>query len=490
MSAMKQLNKLMLLAVIWAFPVVVGQLPVGVSFGDAVQAAQEKKKTRKVPAMREKTYKKLAEAQLMVDPDSIPREEGEPAPVPKGTPQDAVLMLLDLMGSKGLNSYEKAQIWNTLAFAYYTLDDMPKTVNAYEQILKQGVISEALELGSLRALFQLYYADEKYLKAIKYIDRFQALQAVPDPQITFFKATAYYQLENFRESLKQAILVEELAVARRAARLESSMEAISNGKMSDEKLPEAKLALQKLQAKQAVKENWWYLQVVLYNELEDVDSVIRVLETLIVNYPKKQYWMHLAGMYSEKGQDDASLSAYYAAYIQDFLVRESEIVMMAQRLLGADNPYEASLVLEKGLKSKAIEENEKNLRLLATAYTLSQETNSAIDAWRDATKYAEDGDLHFRLAQALSAQDRHKEAVKAYSDAQKKGDLKKPGDVAFWKGISQMQLERWDSATKSFRSASKLDKKKSKQSRQYIRYISGEKRRQEELRKMIEGVGE
>ena len=490
MSAMKQLNKLMLLAVIWAFPVVVGQLPVGVSFGDAVQAAQERKKTRKVPAMREKTYKKLAEAQLMVDPDSIPREEGEPAPVPKGTPQDAVLMLLDLMGSKGLNSYEKAQIWNTLAFAYYTLDDMPKTVNAYEQILRQGVISEALELGSLRALFQLYYADEKYLKAIKYIDRFQALQAVPDPQITFFKATAYYQLENFRESLKQAILVEELAVARRAARLESSMEAISNGKMSDEKLPEAKLALQKLQAKQAVKENWWYLQVVLYNELEDVDSVIRVLETLIVNYPKKQYWMHLAGMYSEKGQDDASLSAYYAAYIQDFLVRESEIVMMAQRLLGADNPYEASLVLEKGLKSKAIEENEKNLRLLATAYTLSQETNSAIDAWRDATKYAEDGDLHFRLAQALSAQDRHKEAVKAYSDAQKKGDLKKPGDVAFWKGISQMQLERWDSATKSFRSASKLDKKKSKQSRQYIRYISGEKRRQEELRKMIEGVGE
>ena len=156
MSAMKHLNKLMLLAVIWAFPMVIGQLPVGVSFGDAVQAAEEKKKTRKVPAMREKTYKKLAEAQLMVDPDSIPREEGEPIPEPKGTPQDAIVILLDLLGAKGLNSYEKAQIWNTLAFAYYTVDDMPKTVNAYEQILKQGTITEALELASLRALFQLY----------------------------------------------------------------------------------------------------------------------------------------------------------------------------------------------------------------------------------------------------------------------------------------------------------------------------------------------
>ncbi|MCS5581956.1 MAG: hypothetical protein NZ777_00425, partial [Pseudomonadales bacterium] len=251
-----------------------------------------------------------------------------------------------------------------------------------------------------------------------------------------------------------------------------------------------RLGLQKLQATPAVKENWWYLQVVLYNELEDVDSVIRVLESLIVNYSKKQYWMHLAGMYSEKGRDDASLSAYYATYIQGFLVKETEIVMMAQRLLGADNAYEASQVLEKGFKGKLIEENEKNLRLLATAYTLSQETNAAIDAWRDATRYAEDGDLYFRLAQALSAEDRHKEAVKAYSDAQKKGDLNRPGDVAFWKGISQMQLERWDSATKSFRSAARLDKKKSKQSRRYIRYIAGERRRQKELRKMLEGVGE
>jgi len=487
MSAMKQLNKLMLLAVIWAFPFVIGQLPVGVSFGDAVQAAQAKKKTRKVPAMRERTYKKLAEAQVMVDPESAPREEGEPAPIPKGTPRDAIRMLQELMGSRGLNSYEKAQIWNTLAFAYYTLDDMPSTINAYEQILRQGTISEALELSSLRALFQLYYSNEKYLKAIKYIDRFQALQKVRDPQITFFKATAYYQLDNFRESLKQAILVEEIAVARRAGRIAASEAILANAKATPEDQQKARLGLQKLRATPAIKENWWYLQVVLYNELEDVDSVIRLLETLIVNYPKKQYWMHLAGMYSEKGRDDASLSAYYVTYIQGFLVKESEIIMVAQRLLGADNPYEASQILEKGFDEKAIEENEKNLRLLATAYTLSQETNAAIDAWRDATRYAEDGDLHFRLAQALSAEDRHKEAVEAYSDAQKKGDLKHPGDVAFWKGISQMQLERWNSATRSFRLAAKLDKKKSKQSRQYIRYIAGERRRQEELRKMLEG---
>lgn len=444
------------LAVLWALPLIVGQAGSGISLGDTVQA-EEKKKTRKVPAMREKTYKVLSEAQVMIDPESVPREEGEPAPEPTGTPQDAVRLLQKTLTQKGLNSYEMAQIWNTLAFAYYTLEDIPQTINAYEQILKQGTITEALELASLRALFQLYYSEEQYEKAITYIDRWQALKGTPDANVTFIKATAYYQMGNYRESLKQAIQVEEIAIAQ----------------------------------EKTIKENWWYLQVVLYNEMNDVDNVIRVLETLIVHYPKKQYWMHLAGMYSEKGREDASLSAYYAAYVQGFLVKESELVSLAQRLLGATNPYEASQILEKGFDAGVVEENEKNIKLLATAYTLAQEMNSAIDAWRDAAKYSEDGETYYRLAQALAQEDRHKEAVDAYADAQKKGDLKKPADVAFWKGISEMQLERWDTATKSFRDAIKLDKNKEKQARQYIRYIAGEKNRQEELRKMLEeAVGE
>lgn len=449
-------NSLLMLAVIWGLPLILGQLPIsGVSFGDAAVAAEEKK-TRKVPAMREKTYKKLAEAQVMIDPESAPREEGEPAPEPTGTPRDAVALLMKLMESKGLNSYEMAQIWNTLAFAYYTLEDIPNTIRAYENILKQGTISEALELSSLRALFQLYYSEEQYLKSIEFINKWQALKGVPDAQVTFIKATAYYQAEDFRSSLREAIRVEDIAV----------------------------------EQDKTMKENWWYLQVVLYNELNDTDNVIRVLEKLIVNYPKKQYWLHLAGMYSEKGRDDASLSAYYAAYIQGFLVKESEVIMLAQRLLGAESAFEASQVIEKGLKDKIVEANEKNLRLLATAYTLAQETDQAIDAWRDSTKFAEDGELFFRLAQALAQQDRHKEAVEAYADAQEKGDNKSPGDVAFWKGISEMQLERWDAATRSFRDAAKLDKRKQKQTRQYIKYIAGEKRRQAALKDMLEGVGE
>ena len=192
--------------------------------------------------MRERTYKKLAEAQIMIDPESAPREEGEPPPEPTGTPRDAIELLHKLRESRGLNSYELAQIWNTLAFAYYTIEDMPNTIRSYEEILKQGTITEALEMSALRALFQLYYADENYRLAINYIDRWQALQAAPDAGVTFIKATAYYQLDDFRESLRWAIRVEEIAT----------------------------------EQQKEIKENWWYLQVVLYNELQDSDNVIRV----------------------------------------------------------------------------------------------------------------------------------------------------------------------------------------------------------------------
>jgi len=442
----------LVVCVLWMMPLIVGQVFPSIDSGSDAAAA-ERKKTRKVPAMREVTYRRLAEAQVMIDPDSAPREEGEPAPIPKGTPKDAVVVLLKLKDRRGLNSYELAQVWNTLAFAYYTIDDVPNTINAYENVLLQGTITEALEQSVVRALFQLFYSQENYKKSISYIERWEALREIPDAGVTFIKATAYYQMDDFKSALKFALRVEEISIE-----------------------------LQK-----TIKENWWYLQVVLYNELKEIDKTIEVLEKLITTYPKKQYWMHLAGMYSEKGNDDSSLSAYYAAYSQGMFAKESEVVMLSQRLLNAEVPFEAATVLEKGFKDGIIKENEKNLKLLATSYTMAQEMGKAIDAWRDATKFADEGELHYRLAQALANEDRHKEATDSYKDAlDADGKLKDLGDVNFWYGISLMQLERWDQATNAFRASAKADKKKAKQTRNYIRYIKGEKRRQEELRKMLE----
>ena len=84
--------------------------------------------------------------------------------------------------------------------------------------------------------------------------------------------------------------------------------------------------------------------------------------------------------------DDKALSAYYAAYTQEMLIRETELVMLAQRMLNAEVPYEAAAILEKGFGADIIEVNLKNLKLLAMSFTMAQEMDKAIDAWRNATK--------------------------------------------------------------------------------------------------------
>jgi len=360
-------------------------------------------------------------------------------------------MLDKMHRRRGLNRYEVAQIWSALAYAYYALDDVPKTIEAYKQVLAQGKegIPEAMEISALRAIFQLYYSEANYPTALIYIDRWLALKEIPDPATIYMKAICYYQMNEFRNSLIYALQTEEIAIA---------------------------------QAK-TVKESWLYMQVVVYSELEDWRGVIPVLEKLIVSFPSRQYWLQLAAMYSELEEENNALGAYYAAHLQGMLIRESEVVMLSQRLLNAEVPFEAAVVMERGMDDGVVERTEKNLRTLGQAWTMAQETEKAIETWRQASEYAEDGQIFYRLANALANEDRHADAVKAYQDALDRGDLKKPSEVSLLLGISQMQLGRWDQAVDSFRDASK-DKKKAKQCRQYIRYVRGEKRREAALKEI------
>ncbi len=431
--------------------------PIAFDIGSAPAAAEEaskkkKKDTRRMPAITERTYKALASAQALIDPESIAEEDRKKNWDPTPRPREGIQVLLDMLDRRSLNSYEAAQIWNLLAFGYYTIEDTAKTIDAYENLLAQEKITLALELSALRALYQLYYAGERYLESIEYMDKYLALKEEADPQISYLKANAYFQMKDWNKSLEMALQCEQ--------------EAIDLGK--------------------EVKESWLYLQVVLYSELKRPVDTIRVLETLVVRFPKKQYWMHLAGLYSEEEAEDRALSAFYAAYVQGMLTRENEVVMLAQRLLSQEVPYEAASVLESAFKEDRLTANEKNLKLLAQAYTMSKDYDDAINAWRRTAKAGEDGDNYYRLAQSLANEDRHEEAVDAFKDALKL-DVKSVPDVHFWLGVSLMQMGQWDNATRAFREASKDDDQRMKKScRQYIRYIASEKRRERELKKMLE----
>ena len=121
-----------------------GLAPPGVGIGvDLTAQAQEgdrqNKKRRQVPHMQEATYRRLSEAQELVEAEQY---------------DEAFEKLLPMLeGRRRYNKNELAQIHRTVAFIYFERDNTAKAIEHFEQVLAQlPEISEALENSTLEAL--------------------------------------------------------------------------------------------------------------------------------------------------------------------------------------------------------------------------------------------------------------------------------------------------------------------------------------------------
>ena len=145
------------------------------------EAAQQE--TRKTPAMRERVYSRLSEAQECAD-------EGD---------MDCARELLDRVREmSNLNSYEIAQMWNFYAFIYFTQDNYREATRAYENVLQQPELPLGLETTTMFTLTQLYFQEERFEESLGMLDRWFALTPTPAPAPYILKAQIYYSLERFK----------------------------------------------------------------------------------------------------------------------------------------------------------------------------------------------------------------------------------------------------------------------------------------------------
>ncbi len=229
----------MIHCVVVAASVVAVLVPMGSLQAESVGEAALVVK-RDVPALSESVYDVLANAQRLVESGNSP---------------EAITLLVALRDAGGLNDYERAQVWNTLAYAHYRQGDTPGTIAAYEQVLVyRHSITEALERAALRALFQLQFGQNEYVASISLIDQYLELKGA-DPTTTFIKATALYQLKRWEAALTVAEEAESLSLS------------------LDEQVPERCLRL----------------QAAINTELGRPMETARVLERLMTLYPSAEY---------------------------------------------------------------------------------------------------------------------------------------------------------------------------------------------------------
>lgn len=403
---------------------------VPVAYSQEGEGAQQQ--TRKTPAMREKVYTKLAEAQTLAEADNM---------------SGARRLLDQVRNMTDLNSYETAQMWNFYAFIYYSQGNENEALAAYERVLQQPDLPIGLENTTIFTLAQLYAANDQYRKSNDMLNRWFRTAENPGPEPFILQAQNFYQLEQYRQGIQPA---------------------------------ERAISVAQAQGK-AVKEQWYMLLNVLYYQLENYRKVREILEILAANWPKKEYFTQLAAVYGELDMESRQIGIYEAAYEAGWLQSGSEVVRLAQLLMQSEVPYKAAKILEKGLNDEVVESTSSNWRLLSQAWTLAQEDEKAIPALQRAARMSNDGDLDIRLATSYLNLDRHEPCVDSARQALNKGGLRRRDTANIILGMCLYELKRYNEARQAFRTASQ-DSRSTQQARQWLSFIDGELARQKQLR--------
>lgn len=399
------------------------------------ESAAAQQPTRKTPAMRERVYTVLSEAQACAEMDDY---------------TCAMENLADVREMDDLNSYETAQMWNFYAFIYYGQDRLDDALEAYLNVLAQPDLPIGMETDTIYTVAQLYQATERYTEALEMLDRWFAVAVNPGPQPFYLKAVIHYQLEQYRAG------IEPISTAIRLA---------------DERGEEP-------------EEGWYQLLNVFYFEMEDYPNVIRTLTTMVEMWPKREHLTQLAGIYGQEGDDERQLLLWEAAYAAGWLERGTEHVQLAQMLLAAGAPYKAASILETGLESGFIESSMTNWRTLAQSWQLAQEDEKALPAYSRASSLADDGELDMRLAQSYANLARWEECIESARTALNRGGVNRTDQLNLLLGNCLVEERRYSEALEAFRAAARDDRSRTS-ANQWIAFVQGEQRRERELDAML-----
>jgi tetratricopeptide (TPR) repeat protein len=391
--------------------------------------------TQETASMREATYKELAKAQEAAEAENY----------------SEALKILEKLADDDLNDYERAQLLNLSAYIYYAQDQLGRAITAYEQLLQQPGLPEALRTSTVYTLSQLYFSQENWDKSIGMLTWWTRLTGEESRTAYEMMAQAHYQLGQYREALQPAYRAIELTE----------------------------------EAGEPVNEHSYLLLRVLHYELGEHARVVEVLHELISRWPKKQYWMQLASIYGEMENQRKQLNTLELAYLQGFLTDEPEVLSLIGLLLNEGLYLRAGKVLEDGMDGGVIESNLDNWRLLAQAWTMAHESGKAIPALTRASELSPDGKMDVVLAQTYMNMGRWDDAVTAVNSALRKGGLDRPDQARVMLGQSLFELERFDEARTAFEAA-QSDRRSRQLAAQWITYIESEQDRRAQLAEALE----
>lgn len=400
---------------------------------------------RRLKALDQKFFKKVAEVDALMSPE--PDKTGK---TPEPNYQGAWPKLKQLVDRcDDCNDYEWAQLYQRAAVVQYNMDNIPGAIDYFKKVLsKSPNIPDTLEAQLTYQIAQLLTSEERYQDALDHFSKWEALcpAVVPDDYF-YYRAQNYYLLNKKDEALK------EIAKS-------------------------IKLAQDK---GETPREGWYKLQMAIFIDKEDYMSAEKVAEQLAVKYTDTRVLSQLASLYGMNNKEKEQMALLDALYTAGVFDKENQYKNLAYLFLGAEAPYLASKVMKKGVESKAVNRDAKNLEVWAVSLSQAQEVKQALPIMEEAAQKMDNGKIYATLAAIYLDAERYEDAVSSARKALSKGGLRSQGEVQMYIGSAYLSMKKYDESIKALREAIKDEKYKA-HAQNLIKYVENEKRREEGLR--------
>jgi len=331
------------------------------------------------------------------------------------------LQALNSLDISKLSGFEKSQLWNFKGFTYYEQEQYKKAIHALTKSLEYTKLSDNIRLNTLQTIAQTHFTIEQYRQAINIAAQYIKIDKQNKSSIFILKAQAHYQLKQYRAAIKninQSITIKS-----------------KTGKKPNE--------------------NDLLILSACHQELKQYPQQIKALKKLVQLYPKKMYFLALAGAFYETGDTKRQLSLYETLYEKQWLNDPEQLKNLAQLYILNDAPYKAANVLEQAFAKKKIKRSINNLNLLARAWYSARSPAKAIQPLVEAASKTKNGRQYMKLGYLLSQMERWDDAINAFSKAKKKGGLAKKNNVELLTGIACFHAGHMKKAKKAFKKAIK-----------------------------------
>jgi len=317
--------------------------------------------------------------------------------------------------------YPNALRLQTLGQVELQLDRYPQALNAFRSAYELQVLDESQQLQLLHLRGQLQLSQENWKKGAALLEQW-LLDVAASEQPDKVKADDYLWLA-------QAYSQQELW-----------RKTIDRIRTAIKMRPDA-------------PENWHQLELAGHLNRKDWKSALVVLRRLVqINPVKESYWSQIASLQLQLKRNRQALATLRIAYELGYLKKGSNQKLLAQLMLQHQMPYQAAQLLDQAMKAKRIKRSERNLRMVASAWSQAREQERALDTLLVLAKRKPTATLLGRIARLQVHQKQWSAAEKTLKKALKL-KAKNPERLLLLQGIARVRMEQLDAARRSFTQA-------------------------------------